>query len=329
MIAISAAEKTLLDLVQQDMPLRADPFAEIGTACGLSEADTIDKIRALVEAGLIREISAIFDAAKIGYKSTLVAAQVGPAAMDTLSARINGHPGVSHNYLRDYAYNMWFTLTIARKEEFRTVIDELLDNEPISYLILPAIRVFKIRMQLDLSGGPARSDAVHTVPSGPAEDGDLSSSDRALVVALQDGIEIQSNPWQKPADSLGITVQELFSGIGDLKRSGALRRISAVLRHRKAGFTANGMACFRIAENAVAAAGKKVAQLRDVSHCYQRQTRPGWEYTLFAMVHGRSREYTDSAITEMARQIDCSDYLVLYSERELKKERVKYFREWS
>jgi DNA-binding Lrp family transcriptional regulator len=140
-------------------------------------------------------------------------------------------------------------------------------------------------------------------------------------------MQIVPNPWMKAAGELAMPQQDFFERIRHLKESGAIRRISGVLRHRRVGFTANGMACFVVSEEAIAEAGKKAAEFSEVSHCYQRRTYPDWPYSLFAMVHGKSRKETESTIRRIAETIDCRGYITLYSTEELKKERVKYFEE--
>jgi DNA-binding Lrp family transcriptional regulator len=98
-----------------------------------------------------------------------------------------------------------------------------------------------------------------------------------------------------------------------------------VLRHRQVGFDANGMACFAVPEDRIEDAGRRAAQFSQVSHCYHRKSHPEWPYPLFAMVHARDRDACARIVSEIAETIGCRDYRILYSSREFKKERVKYF----
>ncbi len=324
---IGEDDKRLLDEIQLDLPLVSRPFEAIGRNCGLGETNVIDRLERLISSGIIREISAILDAKKIGYKGTLVAARVDTGSIDEVAARINSHPGVSHNYLRDHDYNMWFTLTVAEEEDFGKEIDALAGREPMAYLILPAIKTFKIRVNFQLSSSPGKRARAHR--SHGANPKKPTAVDRALLALLQENIPINSEPWRHVSRELGVDEAGLFSRIRRMKQAGAIRRISGVLRHRRIGFSANGMACFDIDESRVAEAGRKAAEFPGVSHCYQRQTYPQWPYSLFAMVHGKARSETDAAIRTIAERIECRNYIALYSSRELKKERVKYFKELS
>jgi DNA-binding Lrp family transcriptional regulator len=155
----------------------------------------------------------------------------------------------------------------------------------------------------------------------------LSTKDRSIIAALQDGLAIVPKPWLQIARSLSIDEGELLGHVRRYKELGAIRRISAILRHRNVGYNANGMACFNIPEKDILLAGKRAAEFNQVSHCYQRPTFPEWKYALFAMVHEKSSKECDELISHIADSIHCNDYIVLYSIREFKKERVKYFME--
>ena len=331
MVEIAILDKALMDQIQQDLPLVSNPFGVIGSKCGLSEAETLRRVRDLISAGLIREISAILNAEGIGYKSTLAALQVRSDLIECIAARINAHPGVSHNYLRDHKYNMWFTLTIRHGEDFQESIERLVDGAEVSCLILPAIRTFKIRVNFRLSQESENRSTEKRLNSTSRKSKErhreISPFDRKLLAILQDGFEIVSNPWDSIAGRLDISTKELFTKINSLKEAGAIKRISGVLRHGRIGFNANGMACFALDDDRIEEAGRRVAEFPEVSHCYQRKICPEWCYPLFAMVHGKDRGETNAVIENIRRSIDCSDSLVLYSLKELKKERVKYFRE--
>jgi len=317
-------EKRLLEEIQLDIPLVVHPFKYIGKNCGMSEKSVIEKLRSFSEQGMIRELSAIFNASGLGYKSTLIAVKAGEDIVNRTVERINSHPGVSHNYLRNNEYNIWFTMTIKRSLSFDSELKKLFYGiQPVKYIILPAIETFKIGVQFPFTGKqPVRTNHAFFQPEKAVT---LSEPDKRLVLKLQEGLPVVKTPWEKIAENLQIDEETLFLRIRRLKEAGVIKRISAVLRHRKLGFRANGMACFRVPDNRIAAAGRCLAKYREVSHCYQRKTYPDWQYALFAMVHKNKEEECLSLIEEMALKIECRDFLVLFSEKEFKKERVKYF----
>jgi DNA-binding Lrp family transcriptional regulator len=106
-----------------------------------------------------------------------------------------------------------------------------------------------------------------------------------------------------------------------------MRRFAAILRHRDAGFTANGMIVWRVPEEIVDKVGYKLAAFPQVSHCYRRPTYPDWKFNIFSMIHARSINAAEKIAEEISNTIKINDYKILFSSREFKKERVKYFEE--
>jgi DNA-binding Lrp family transcriptional regulator len=106
---------------------------------------------------------------------------------------------------------------------------------------------------------------------------------------------------------------------------GIMRRFAAILRHREAGFTANGMVVWKVPENRIDEVGYKLASFSEVSHCYRRPVYPDWQFNLFSMIHARTFEGAEKMAFEMSAAIGIRDYRILFSSREFKKVRVKYF----
>jgi DNA-binding Lrp family transcriptional regulator len=196
------------------------------------------------------------------------------------------------------------------------------------WLNLPALRVFKIRthFQLDAAAGPPA--ATLSAP-GPAIR-PLKTCDIDVIRAIQGDLPLLSRPFAGAAERLGLSELALLEYAHRLQAAGILRRFGAVLRHRRAGYTANGMACWVVPDSQIETAGQLAAQLPQVSHCYQRPAYPPrWPYTLFTMIHGRAEEEVEAVVARIARQIQIGQYQVLYSTREFKKERIRYFEEES
>ncbi len=322
MLELTYIDKKILEEVQLDFPLSERPFKVIGKRIGISEEDIISRITYLKEENIIRDISAIFKAGPLGYKSTLVAVKTDDP--ETTAERINGHPGVSHNYLREHKYNVWFTITIRKEFDFETEIRDLLGSEVRDFIILPSLKTYKIGVNFTFSEKKIRNSnkIVEELPAA-------TPIDEKLIVLLQQPFPLVLNPWEIIAESVNRSETNLIKDINGLKRSGALKRISVVLRHRNAGFTANGMACFKVPLERIDEAGQTISEFSEVSHCYQRPVYPDWQYNLFAMTHARSTEQCEAIITRIAKQINVDEYFTLYSIKEFKKERVKYFMEES
>jgi DNA-binding Lrp family transcriptional regulator len=127
---------------------------------------------------------------------------------------------------------------------------------------------------------------------------------------------------------LGVSEEALLDKARALQAAGIMRRFSAVLRHRRVGYTANGMACWVVPDARIEEAGRRAAAYPQVSHCYQRPAYPPrWPYTLFTMIHGRAQEEVERVVSEIARETGIEQRQILYSTREFKKERVRYFEE--
>jgi hypothetical protein len=104
-----------------------------------------------------------------------------------------------------------------------------------------------------------------------------------------------------------------------------LRRVAAILFHRRAGFSANGMGVWKVPDDQILSVGARMAAFRGISHCYQRPTYADWPYSVFTMAHGRSKEECDAILDSIAADTGITDRATLYSSTEFKKIRLQYF----
>jgi len=320
---MDAADRRLLNLMQKDVPLASRPFALIGERLGMSEDEVLSRARRLKEDGIIRQISAIFDSRRLGYSSTLVAMDIPEEIIEGSARRISEHTGVSHNYKRDNPFNLWFTLTLPPGVDLEAEVQRLAEEAKARRArILPALRLFKIGVELDLEQGTNAAEKRRLTKEPPKS---FSEEDLAYVRVLQQDLPLEREPFRGWADSLGVSEEEMFARARELEESGVMRRFAAVLRHQRAGFTANGMICWRIPEEQLPDLGYRLAAYPQVSHCYQRPVYPDWPYSVFSMVHALSREKCEEIARQMSEEIGISDYAILYSTKEYKKERVKYY----
>jgi DNA-binding Lrp family transcriptional regulator len=154
---------------------------------------------------------------------------------------------------------------------------------------------------------------------------DLTDRDKDFIRELQKDLKAIPEPFKELADNLGISTEELFAKAREFEKLGIMRRFAAILRHRDVGFTANGMVVWHVPEDAIDEVGSKLAAFPQVSHCYRRPVYPDWRFNLFSMVHARSLTAAEKMAEEMSQVIGIKDYQILFSSREFKKERVKYF----
>lgn len=320
-------DKQILNDIQWTFPLVNRPFLELAKKYDISEDEIIDRIKKLKQIGIIRQISAIFDTRRLGYKSALVAFSVDKNKIESVANEINKHPGVSHNYERNHEYNLWFTLAVPPYGDMKADLEKmaLLDGV-LKYRVLPTLKMYKIGVKLDMVNDdpekPSPNDKVKNMETKAEK---ISEIDREYIRQLQKDIEIIKEPFKSITENLQISSTELFDRIKDYEKIGIMRRFAAILRHRQAGFTANGMIVWKIPEEKIDEKGLKIASFPQVSHCYRRPIYPDWEYNVFSMIHARTIEAAEKIANEIASIIGIENYKILFSSREFKKERVRYF----
>ncbi len=315
----------LLYKMQSSFPLVERPFLELAKELQVSEDEVLELVKSLKESGTIRQTSAIFDTKRLGYKSSLVAFRVASEQIEDAAAIINAHPGVSHNYLRDHDFNIWFTIAVAPDSKLgleQTVAILKEQSGAKESIILPTLKLFKIAVKMDTTGKRAKREHVKQTKHKALE---ITKQHKAAIMELQKDIDIVKEPFKEAVARLGISYDEYFALANELKEAGVMRRFATILRHRKAGFNANAMSVWEAPEERVEEIGKKLASFSAVSHCYLRPNFPNWRYNLFAMVHAKTHEESDALIEEMARETGLTNYRKLYSTREFKKERIVYF----
>ncbi len=320
-------DKQILNDIQWTFPLVDRPFLELVNRYHITEEEVIQRVKKLKDTGIIRQISAIFDTRKLGYKSALVAFSVDKNKIDYVANEINKHPGVSHNYERNHEYNVWFTLAVSPDGDMKADLDKMASLDGVlKYRVLPTLKMYKIGVKLDMvNDDPEKPTPNDKVKSLETKAEKISEVDREYIRQLQKDIEITKEPFKSITENLGITSAELFNRIKEYESIGIMRRFAAILRHRQAGFTANGMIVWKVPEEEVDEKGTKIASFPQVSHCYRRPVYPDWEFNLFSMIHSRTIEAAEKIAKEISTVIGVETYKILFSSREFKKERVKYF----
>ncbi|WP_028574237.1 siroheme decarboxylase subunit alpha [Desulfonatronovibrio hydrogenovorans] len=147
---LSREDRKILDIIQTDFPLESRPYAVIGAKIGLTEAETLSRVRRLKQKGVIRRIGANFQSKKLGWHSTLCAACVPQDKIEEFVAEVNSHPGVTHNYLRRHRQNIWFTYIGPSEEAVRNALQEITRKTGIEILNLPAKSMFKIKVDFPM-----------------------------------------------------------------------------------------------------------------------------------------------------------------------------------
>jgi DNA-binding Lrp family transcriptional regulator len=322
-------DKRLLNLMQGRFPIAPRPYDAVAKEAGITEQEAIGRVKRLLDERIIRQVTPIFDTRALGYSSMLVAAKVDPENPWRAANVINEHPGVSHNYLRNHEFNIWFT--IATEPDSRLGLDgtlEALAREAGAESVrqLPTLKLFKIRMDLEMEGGTdALAKAVEIAPPAETERQPYDEFDIDVIRATQGDMPVIPEPYAPAADKLGIPVERLLTHMGQMHERRLLRRVAAILFHRRAGFSANGMGVWNVPDDKIMELGPQMAAFRGISHCYQRPTYEDWPYSVFTMAHGRSKDECDAILDSIATHTGIEDRATLYSSTEFKKIRLLYF----
>ncbi len=330
-IPLDETDKRLMNLLQSNFPLDPEPFALVAAAAELELDDVLARTKRLLDERIIREITPIFDTRALGYESMLVAAKVDSENPQRAAQVVNSHPGVSHNYLRTHDFNLWFTIATPPDSELGLAgtLDVLMREAGAeSMRQLPTLTLFKINMNLEMEKGTdALAAAVDAAPPRELERQPYDERDVAVIRALQGPMEPIERPYDEAAAELGMSTEELLEQLRGMVERKLLRRVAAILFHRRAGFSANGMGVWKVPEAEIMETGGRMASFRGISHCYQRPTYEDWPYSVFTMAHGRSKQECDAILDSIAEECGMGpdDRATLYSSTEYKKIRLRYF----
>ncbi len=337
----------LLLLLQQGLPLVQYPFQVIGAKVGLSEKEVIEIITELFETGKARRLGAIFDSRRMGYKSMLCGAHIDPDVLDDVVGEMNHDTGITHGYLRGWSEqldinlpgaplglefpNYWFTY-MADVDNFDSSINKIEKTiSPAKVLQLPALKRFKIDVIFDprKNKGELFDKNKRAIQTSDVHCPKFSDSEKEIIRRLQGNIELCHNPFDSTAKAVGLTVENLLKLLKKWHGEGILRRFPLILRHHQIGFKANGMCLWKVAEDKISDIGQKLASCREITHCYQRPEFAGFEYNLYAMIHGTFWQETYDMFEKIQNEVGLTDGKMLCSLKEYKKSSPVYFMEES
>ena len=336
-------DRELLNKIQAPFPMVERPFQHLGEELGISEQEVLDRLTELKRTNVLRQISAIFDTRRLGFKTTLVAMAYEPKKLHKAALVINKHPGVSHNYAREGSYyNLWFTLAVPPNHDLEATAKYLARKTGASeQRIMPTKRFFKIGVNFDMVNkkGSSFNFSPDNVKAGGSSAGGydkeaadswntavpITEDEKDAIRGMQEDLALVPRPFDPIAQGLGMTTGELFALAKDFQDRRIMRRYSAVLHHRRSGFKANAMIVWKVPEERSEEVGIMMAGHDAVTHCYERPTFPDWPYTHFTMVHATTPEGCEQINNEISEATGITERMVLYSTREYKKTRVRYF----
>jgi DNA-binding Lrp family transcriptional regulator len=325
-------DRELLNAVQWDFPLDPRPFAVLAERLGIPQDEVMTRLARVKELGVLRQLSAIFDTRALGYSSSLVAAKVDADRVDEAAAVISRHPGVSHNYKRNHPYNLWYTIAVPPGDDLQAHVD-VLHRESGAHVtrVLPTLKLYKIGVKLDMTGqtaADAKADVLeHERPERKPvmEAPDLTPLEIEAIRVVQEDLPLVERPFAVEAAAIGTDEATLLQMLESFKERKLMRRFAAVMNHRSAGYKANAMGVWAVPEDQLDDIGPKMAGFAFVSHCYKRPTYEDWPYSVFTMVHGHNARDCEDTIAAIRADTGVEDYALLWSVKEYKKTRVRYF----
>ena len=296
---------------QRDFPLKPRPFREIAQHAGLPESTVLAHFSRMEQQGVIDRIGPVFRPNTVGA-SSLAAMAVPPARLEAVAAFVSSQPGVNHNYEREHRYNLWFVATGASAAEVQWTLSCIESGTAIAVLRLPLLEEFHVDLGFDLESRDAPREAA------PQSFPPLSPGERKLVAATAAGLPLVLEPYREVSIRTGMPEREVLSRLGAMLADGRIRRIGAVVRHRRLGYEANAMAVWDVPDGQVAALARRLARDPAVTLCYRRsRALPDWPYNLYCMVHGRLRALVSNEVARLAAAhgLDAYPHAVLFSNR--------------
>ncbi|MEG1933793.1 MAG: hypothetical protein RR133_04320 [Kiritimatiellia bacterium] len=314
--------------LQRPWPLTERPLLQLAQTLHTDEASLVEFISSLRSEGLVRRIGGVFDSRRLGYRSCLFAVSAEGDALEAAAREVSAHSGVTHAYIRswpegiqlgnlsasDYAPypKLWYTLSV-RGDHFEMESAKLAHLSPRPF---PALTRYKIDVVFDTRTCPRDERTEYIMPALPQPLPLPTAEQRTRVRAYQEDTADIMHPFRT----------EDLAQLQAWQENGTLRRFALLLRHRASGFTANGMCCWSVPQTALEAAGRRLAQASDVTHCYARPSFPEFPFNLYAMIHKTSWQEGYETFLRLTRDAELpANGKVFFSTREFKKTSVRFF----
>jgi DNA-binding Lrp family transcriptional regulator len=339
--------KELIYHLQCGIPLSKRPFADLAKRLSLTEEAVIEFLIDQRFGGNIRRFGGVFDARRLGYRSVLCAVRTQDEQhLQQIVSVLNSLPSVTHCYERGWpdelpldmvarpvgkdVPDLWFTVG-ALQQDFAGIMKRIGDAAvPSEMLVLPAEKRFKVEVIFDTrereeSSNHNESREVPANSSDNLPDPCLSDDERCIVQLLQGDVDVASRFFAKPATEAGMTEDTLLTILRSLSERKIMRRVAAIVMHRRIGFSANAMCAWSLDSEKAGFAGEELASLPAVTHCYQRLPHPSFDYTLYAMIHADNWRKVHNMYGQLSHRIGSPPGLMLASLREFKKTSMQLF----
>jgi DNA-binding Lrp family transcriptional regulator len=323
---MDAVTARLLNEFQRDFPLVPRPFRSVADRLGAREPEVLAMLASLVTNGKVSRVGLTFAPGRIGA-ATLAAMAVPEERLHEIASRVSAFAEVNHNYEREHFYNLWFVVTGPDEARIETVVREIERAAACGRVLsLPMVEPYHVDLGFDLE----RRDADVLRRGGRRRARGrvaLTAPERALAVALEDGLPLIEEPYAEVARRAGMLEQDVMATLARWLADGLANRLGVIVRHRPLGFHANAMVVWDVPDGEAGAVGEQMARWPEVSLCYRRERfLPAWRYNLYCMIHGRDRVHVLGQIAAMDARLDLVGYPyeVLFSRRCFKQGGARY-----
>ena len=151
---LDLTDKKILNIIQSHFPVVTEPYKELASMLGIDQEEVLARIKSMMDQGIIRRLGGIYESRRLGYTGTLCAMQVPVDRIDEVSLAVNSYHGVTHNYLREHSYNMWFTLLAPSQEDLAKTLEDIKNKTGITEILsMPAVKLFKVKVNFKLAEG--------------------------------------------------------------------------------------------------------------------------------------------------------------------------------
>lgn len=314
-------ENALARAVQEAVPLCARPFDELAERLELRSSDVLGQLCTWNSESKLREISAVLEGSLLGYESALYAASVPEQELPRVTEVVNAHPTVTHNYLREHAYNLWFTIAVPQTMGLQETLARLERRAGARFFSARRTRTYKVGVNFDLLSCQSWTTAQELPARAPF---DPSAREERFFRALQTPLPLVERPFAVLADLAQCGEEELLE-FARRHLGGTIRRYVATFRQRNLGVRGNAMVVWNVSDEELDETGRRLARAPEVSHCYARERLLNFPYALYSVVHGPNDTSCRELVSRLATVVGTNDYEMLVTKRELKKCRLRYF----
>lgn len=320
-VSLTGPRRRLVNEFQRGFPLSPRPFNDIAERLGWSEAMVLAGLSELTETGVVSRVGPVIRPNTVGV-SALAAMTVPSSRLVSVAGIVSRRPEVNHNYEREHRFNLWFVVAANDAGALDRAVRGIEADSGLAVMVLPMLDDYYIDLGFDLDGGDKPRAAAC-----PANAPVIDDTDRLLLRAVQGGLPLLARPYAAVASATGMAEDEVRARLRSLIDTGVIKRLGVIVRHQECGYRHNAMVVWDVPDDAVHAAGRRLAGMDAVRLCYRRPRRmPDWPYNLFCMIHGQDREAVNAEVDRISAAAGLGDRPrdVLFSVRRFKQRGARY-----